>query len=132
MVPTRTQANAIKARLLEEGRSYLGLHFVSPTGLREWLALDDSRPCTAPEHLRLLLAIAATETENQPYESDALAAKAVARAPALLLRALDRLQTAGWKFEELQMPSFARLVSRFAELLDACDFALAGETDGCD
>jgi len=55
--------------------------------------------------------------ENRPNESEALAAKAVARAPAPLLRALDRLETAGWKFEELGLPSFAPVVHRFNELL---------------
>ena len=39
-------------------------------------------------YLRLLLAIAASEMEDRPNESEALAAKAVARAPASLLRAL--------------------------------------------
>ena len=74
------------------------------------------------EHLRLLLAIAASEMEDRPNESEALAAKAVARAPALLLRALDRLETAGWKFEELALSSFAPVVQRFNELLKKCGF----------
>jgi hypothetical protein len=77
----------------------------------------------------LLLAIAASEIEDRPNESEALAAKAVARAPTLLLRALDRLETAGWKFEELPLPSFAPVVQRFNELLKKCDFVLPGETD---
>src|SRR5207245_8393378 len=67
--------------------------------------------------------------EDSPNESEALAAKAVARAPALLLRALDRLETAGWKFEELGLPSFAPVVQRFNELLKQCGFVLPGETD---
>src|SRR5262249_41160360 len=82
-----------------------------------------------PEHLCLLLAIAASEMEDRFNESEALAAKAVARAPTLLLRALDRLETAGWKFEELALPSFAPVVQRFNELLKKCDFVLPGETD---
>src|SRR5262249_25326730 len=93
------------------------------------LALDDTTPAAEPEHLRLLLAIAASELEDRPNESEALAAKAVARAPALLLRALDRLETAGWKFEELELPSFAPVVQRFNELLTKCGFVLRGKTD---
>ncbi|PYJ37984.1 MAG: hypothetical protein DME84_05925, partial [Verrucomicrobia bacterium] len=42
---------------------------------------------------------------------------------------LDRLETAGWKFEELRLPSFAPLVERFKKLLEKCDFVLPGETD---
>src|SRR6185312_4699980 len=62
-------------------------------------------------------------------ESEALAAKAVGRAPALLLRALNRLETAGWKFEEFGLPSFAPVVQRFNELLKKCGFVLRGEND---
>src|SRR6476469_6979182 len=67
--------------------------------------------------------------EDRPNESEALAAKAVARAPAPLLRALDRLETAGWKFEELGLPSFAPVVQRFNELLKKCNFVLRGKSD---
>src|SRR5438552_1782426 len=129
VVPTRGQADDIKARLIAEGSSHLGLQFVTPSSLRALLARDDATPTVQPELLRLLLAIAASEMENRPNESKALAAKAVARAPAQLLRALDRLETAGWKFEELRLPSFAPVVQRFNELLKKCDFVLRGESD---
>src|SRR5262245_22592214 len=129
VVPTRGQADAIKARLIAKGSSHLGLQFVTPSSLRAVLARDDATPSVQPDLLRLLLAIAATEVENQPNESKALAAKAVARAPTLLLRALDRLDTAGWKFEELGLPSFAPVVQRFNALLKKCDLALRGESD---
>jgi hypothetical protein len=92
VVPTRGQANDIKARLIAKGSSHLGLQFVTPSSLRALLARDDATSTAQPELLRLLLAIAATEIEDRPDESEALAAKAVARAPALLLRALDRLK----------------------------------------
>ncbi|HEY2625979.1 MAG TPA: hypothetical protein VGI41_04425, partial [Candidatus Udaeobacter sp.] len=120
VVPTRGQANDLKARLIAKDSSHLGLRFVTPSSLRALLALDDATPAATPEHLRLLLAIAASEMENRPNESEALAAKAVARAPALLLRALDRLETAGWKFRELGLSSFAPVVQRFNELLKKC------------
>src|SRR5213075_3558176 len=112
-----------------KGSSHLGLRFVTPSSLRALLALDDASPAAQPEHLRLLLAIAASEMEDRPNESEALAAKAVARAPAPLLRALDRLETAGWKFEELALPSFAPIVQHFNGLLKKCHFVLPGETD---
>ena len=123
VVPTRGHANALKARLLARSLSYFGLHFVTPTGLREMLSRDDATPRGEPEHLRLLLAITATEM------SEDLTAKAVARSPGPLLRALDRLHTAGWKFEQLALASFAPLVRRFHELMKKCGFVLPGEID---
>src|SRR5437667_9572168 len=127
VVPTRGHINDLKTRLIAKGCSHLGLQFVTPAGLRALLARDDVTPPVQREHLRLLLAIAANEMEGRPNESEALAAKAVARAPALLLRALDRLETAGWRFEELALPAFAPVVQRFNELLEKCDFVLPGE-----
>ena len=129
VVPTRGQANDIKARLIAKCSSHLGLQFVTPSSLRALLARDDATPTAQPELLRLLLAIAASEMENRPNESEALAAKAVARAPTLLLRALDRLETAGWKFQELGLSSFAPVVQRFNELLKKCSFVIPGEAD---
>jgi hypothetical protein len=129
VVPTRGQANDLKARLIAKGSSHLGLQFVTPSNLRALLARDDATLAAEPEHLRLLLAIAASEMEDRPNESEALAAKAVARAPALLLRALNRLETAGWKFQELGLSSFAPVVQRFNELLKKCGFVLPGEAD---
>src|SRR5436190_1445335 len=129
VVPTRGQANDLKARLIANGSSHLGLHFVTPASLGALLARDDATLRAKPEHLRLLLAIAASKMEDRPNEPEALAAKAVARAPAPLLRALDRLETAGWKFEELALPSFAPIVQHFNGLLKKCHFVLPGETD---
>src|SRR3954462_8823577 len=129
VVPTRGQANDIKARLIAKGSSHLGLQFVTPSSLRALLAPNDATPTAQPELLRLLLAAAANEMEDRPDESEALAAKAVARGPAPLLRALDRLGIAGWKFEELGLPSFVPVVKVFNELLKKCNFVLRGEGD---
>jgi len=129
VVPTRGHVNDLKARLMARGASHLGLQFVTPAGLRALLARYGAILPARPEHFRLLLAIAASEMANLPNESEALAAKAVARAPALLLRALDRLKTAGWKFEELALPSFAPVIRRFGEQMRKCGFVLPGETD---
>ena len=129
VVPTRGHVNDLKTRLIAKNSSYLGLQFVTPASLRALLAQDDATPGPELEHLRLLLAIAASEMEDRPNDSEALAAKAVARAPASLLRALDRLETAGWKFQELGLSSFAPMVQRFNELLKKCGFVLRGEAD---
>ncbi|MDQ2918284.1 MAG: hypothetical protein M3R10_00165, partial [Verrucomicrobiota bacterium] len=129
VVPTRGHANALKARLLERGSSQLGVDFVTPTTLRELLTADDLAPRAEPEHLRLLLAVAAAEIEKQSDETVTLSAKAVTRSPALLLRALDRLHTAGWKSEQLQLTSFEPIIRQFNELLKQCHFLLPGEID---
>src|ERR1700751_519309 len=65
VVPTRSQAKEFRARLTAKGASHLGLQFVTPIALRPWLARDDPQAGIAPEQLRLLLAIAATEMENR-------------------------------------------------------------------
>ena len=129
VVPTRGQANDLKARLIAKGSSHLGLQFMTSASLRALLSRNDATPAGTREHLRLLLAIAASEMENRPDQSEALAAKAVARAPASLLSALERLETAGWKFGELPLLSFAPVVQRFNELLNECGFVLQGDAD---
>jgi PD-(D/E)XK nuclease superfamily len=129
LVPTRGHANYFKTYFIAKGWSHLGLRIVTPPILRALLGREEMRPFAAPEDLRLLLAIAASELEQQSAESEALAAKAAARQPALLLRALDRLEIAGWKFEQLGLTSFAPVVQRFNELRQKCDFLLPGEID---
>jgi len=129
VVPTRGHINDLKGRLIAKDASYLGLQFVTPASLPALLARDDATPPGALEDLRLLLAIAASEMQNRTNESEALAAKAIVRSPALLLRTLSRLETAGWKFEELALPSFAPVVQRFNELLKKCGLVLPGEAD---
>ena len=114
---------------MAKGSSHLGLHFVTPASLNAILAREDEMPRADPEHLRLLLAIAASEMEDRPNEAEALAAKAVVRTPGPLLRALDRLATAGWQFKELGLPSFIPIVQRFNELLKKCHFVPPGQAD---
>ncbi|HEX8897767.1 MAG TPA: hypothetical protein VF751_03645, partial [Chthoniobacterales bacterium] len=125
VVPTRSHAQALKARLLAEGQSHLGIQFVTPLGLRDVLREERGRAVPLREHLRLLLAIAA----EQESDGENLAAKAVVRAPDHLLRTLDRLENAGWNFEQLGLDSFQPIVRRFREQLHACDFSLVGAHD---
>ncbi len=127
VVPTRSHANALKSGLLERRQSHLGLHFLTPPGLRELLAPERNRHSAAPEILRLLLALAAEE--SAPNESEELAAQAVVRAPGNLLRTLDRLEAAGGNFEDLPFASLRPMVRRFREHLRACGFELSAERD---
>src|SRR5205814_2200679 len=133
VVPTRSHAHALKIRLLREGQSHLGIHFITPGRLRDLLPGERTRMRPLREHLRLLLAIAAEEilreSPEQESNGDELAAKAVVRAPDHLLRTLDRLEMAGWNFDALQLPSFQPIVRRFREQLRACDFSLVAQFD---
>ncbi len=133
VVPTRSHAHALKARLLQDAQSHLGIQFATPAGLRDLLTGASDRRLPLREHLRLLLAIAAEETlrESTEKESNAndLAAKAVVRAPDHLLRTLDRLEMAGWNFDALQLPAFQPIVRRFREQLRACNFSLVAQFD---
>ena len=124
-VPSRSHANALKARLLERGHSCLGLHFLTPAGLRDLLGPNSSPP--PPPHLRLLLAVAAEEIASN--ESDHLAARAIARSPDNLLRTLDQLEAAGWDFDDLEFTSFRPIVRRFREHLRGCSFQLPAQID---
>lgn len=129
VVPTRGQANYLKTRLVERKASYLGLQFLTPAALEQLLARQDPLSPARSEHLRLLLSIAANEMVRRPNESEMLAAKAVARSPVSLLRTLDSLDTAGWKFDDLGVPAFAPIIGRFEELLSQCSFLLSGEAN---
>lgn len=133
VVPTRSHAHAFKARLLAEGQSNLGIHFVTPAGLRDFFSATSDLVLPLREHLHLLLAIAADETlrEQAQRKSDAdeLAAKAVVRAPDHLLRTLERLEVAGWNFDSLRLDAFQPIVRRFREKMHACGFSLVGPFD---
>lgn len=136
VVPTRPYANALKARLLEEGISHLGLHFVTPGVLRELLrrAVDAEQPLSSREDLQLLLAIAAEEmlatgTAGGELNDVAQTAKAVLRAPDHLFRTLERLQASGWSFDDLQLRSFQPIVHRFRGHLESAGLQLAAEFD---
>jgi PD-(D/E)XK nuclease superfamily len=123
LTPSRSHAHFLRALLLEHEVPLLGVHFLTPASLRDALLRESGIQLPLREHLRLLLAIAATEM------SDDVTAKAVARSPGPFLRALDRLHTVGWKFEQLALASFAPLVRRFNELMKKCGFVLPGEID---
>lgn len=132
IVPTRSHAQFFKARLLQDGQSHLGLEFVTLAGLRAHFADEAQRPLALREHLRLFLALAAEETlaaQTGELDPERQAANAVLRAPDHLLRTLDRLDAAGWKFGDLQLPSFQPIVRHFRQYLERTGFTLAAETD---
>lgn len=125
VVPARAHAHALKARLLQEGHSHLGIQFLTPAGLRELLREQSHGAVPVREHLRLLLAIAA----EQLNDGDNLAAKSVLRAPEHLLRTLERLDLAGWNFERVGPAPFLPIVKRFRENLRASGLSTVGQFD---
>ncbi len=139
VVPFRSHAYAIKGLLLERGVSLLGIRFVSPAELREFLAAKKGMRLPLREHLRLLLSIAAEECmelpedpalrEKRMLEADFLAAKSVARAPDHLLRAIDQLGAAGWDFSAVELPALRAVETRFQKYVAQCGFELIHTAD---
>ena len=129
VVPNASHANELKSRLLEDGRSYLGLHFLTPAGVRNLLASDGDASYAAWPELHLLLAVAAEEIAQKCDGVELLVARAITRAPDNLLRTLDRLEAAGWDLADLQFSAFRGIITRFREHLRACDFDLPARVD---
>ena len=138
-VPFRSQAYAMKGRLLDHGISLLGVRFVSPAELRELLTARAQTHLALREHLRLLLSIAAEKClelpedpalrEKRMLEPDFLAAKSVMRAPDHLLRTIDQLGAAGWDFSEVELPALRKIVARFQQRVSDCGFELIHTAD---
>ena len=109
LTPSRAYAQALKSRLLAEGRSVGGLYFWTPGELRDHLrrfAGPDS-VVAVREHLHLLLSSAASgQEENQ--------ARAVARDPSRLLRTLDQLHAAGRTADDLHFPPAEQLAKTWS------------------
>ena len=131
VAPTRGQAQALKARLLADGRSVLGVQFITPPYLRALLQDAEGRQLPLREHLRLLLALAAEEqlADLKLPESERLAAISVRRTPDHLLRLLDQLDAAGWAFDQIDLPAFRPIVHRFRAHLASCSFETFAESD---
>jgi len=124
VLPTKTDTYHAKKLALEEGISPLALHFVTPPELRQLLQRELGVVRTHPlrEHLRLLLSIAAEETEGE-------ASAAIAAAPDALLHAVNVLGDGGWDFQKTGPAAARPVVERFQQLLDRCKFHLLHDTD---
>ena len=122
VLPHRSLATHFRAQLLQRGIPLLGIRFFSPAQLREHLFRDDKRRLPLREHLRLLLSISAEQCGSEDAAS-------VARAPDPLLRAIDKLGTAGWNFADQASTAMHEIVTRFERLVASCDFTLAHDAD---
>src|SRR4030095_36314 len=88
---SRSQAYFFRSRLLAEGKSLLGVKFLSPSQLRELLLRGRDLYVPLREHLRLFLAITAEELSSGNGNNEAaLVAKSIARDPDPFLRVLDQ------------------------------------------
>src|SRR5919108_6580269 len=86
---SRSQAYFFRSRLLAEGKSLLGVKFLSPPQLRELLLRGCDLHVPLREYLRLLLAVIAEEFANRNgTDETVLVAKSIARGPNRFLRAL--------------------------------------------
>src|SRR5262245_10881850 len=131
VTPFRAHAQLIRSKLLAHGISLLGVRFLVPAQLREFLLSDNGLKLPLREHLRLLLAIAAEEFgANIDSEGpDFLIARAVARDADYFLRLFDELGAAGWDVAEVDQPVLAEIATRFKKMCRDCGFAFVHEAD---
>ena len=128
---SRSQAYFFRNRLLAEGKSLIGVKFLSPPQLREVLLRERGLNVPLREHLRLLLAVVAEEfaAEKADNEEASLIAKSIARDPDHFLRALDQLGAAGWSFDEIDSPALREIAARFERQARECGFTFVYEAD---
>jgi hypothetical protein len=131
VTPSRSQAYFFRDQLLADGKSLLGVKFLSPPQLREVLLRERGLNVPLREHLRLLLAVTAEQfaTEQTSNEEALLVAKSIARDPDHFLRALDQLGAAGWSFDEIDSLALREIAARFEKQARACGFTFVYEAD---
>jgi hypothetical protein len=114
VVPFRACAYHLKARALDAGSGFLGVHFLTPGELRQHLGrhlgLDARLPLR--ENLRLLLAVAAERVGDAT----------VAAAPDHLLTAIDVLSAGGWRFDDAGPAPLRPVVREFERLVREAGF----------
>ena len=136
VTPYRNHAHLLKSKLLARGPAtaeLLGVRFLVPAQLREFLRTAEAPLVLLREHLRLLLSIAAdhcaADFERDNKIDEALVAKSVAREPDELLRTIDNVAAAGASFAELASPALAQIARRFEETLKCCGGTLVAQAD---
>ena len=127
---SRSQAYFFRSRLLSEGKSLLGVKFLSPPQLRDHLLRGRDLNLPLREHLRLFLAIAAEELANENGDNEAaLVAKSIARDPDHFLRAVDQLRAAGWSFDEMDALPLRAIAAQFEKQMRECGFTFVYDAD---
>ena len=127
---SRSQAYFFRSRLLAEGKSLLGVKFLSPPQLREVLLRGRDLRVPLREHLRLILGVTAEEFASKDSNDESvLAAKSIARDPDRFLRAIDELRAAGWTFDEIDSPELRQIATQFEEKVRECGFTFVHRAD---
>ncbi|PYK32063.1 MAG: hypothetical protein DME57_01240 [Verrucomicrobia bacterium] len=131
VTPFPTGAAFLRSKLLEHGIPLLGVKFLTPPLLREFLLGNTAATVPLREHLRLLLAVAAERIAAQHAEDVDLSAiaKSIARSPDNLLRVFDQVSAAGWSFEQFGPQAVKEVLKEFLKLVRKCDFRLVHEVD---
>jgi hypothetical protein len=133
VTPFRSHAHMLRSELLARGISLLGVRFLLPAQLREFLQAAGTARVLLREHLRLLLSSAAEECAVDFHSKDHIdnfqIAKAVAREPDRLLRAIDSVTAARADFGEFASPAVAEIAKRFQQILKGCGCVLLPEAD---
>ena len=131
VTPFRSHAQLLRGKLLAHGISLLGVRFLVPAQLRDFLLRDSGLKPPLREHLRLLLATAAEEfvTNIDSEQSDSLIARAVARDPDYFLRLFDELDAAGWDVAKLGQPMLAEIAAQFEKMCRECGLTFVREAD---
>lgn len=134
ITPSPSYAQFLRRRLISRGVSLLHVRFFTPTQVRDALREHhDSRRVSLPQHLRLLLSIAAEECAID-FASDgdnaAVAiASAIAREPQQLLLAIEHLHVAATNSAEVLAGPLAKIAMRFDALVKSCGWLLPNEED---
>ena len=97
LTPSRAESFYLRSRLVEEGVSYLGLRFWTPSDTRKFLLAEIAPEIGVATQAELrLIARACAERLAQPAGLDHATLNSVIREPAPFLRAYDLLLGAGW------------------------------------
>src|SRR5438093_11896804 len=127
---SRSQSYFFRSRLLAQGKSLLGVKFLSPPRLRELLLRGRDLHVPLREHLRLLLAGTAEQFASKNSDDETvLVAKSIARDPDRFLRAIDELRAAGWSFDEIDSPGLRDIAARSEEQVRECGFTFVHDAD---
>ena len=98
LTPGRAESFYLRGRLVEEGISFLGLRFWTPSDARAFLLVENpGLPIPATRAELSLTARAAAEKLLAESGTDELSLKSIVREPGPFLNAYDLLLSAGWE-----------------------------------
>lgn len=132
VTPTRAMAALLRGRALDSRASLLGIRFIVPGQLREFISRHvriAGRPGRR-EDFRLLAAAAAEKVAAET-EDDELrrAASAVVRAPEPFLRAFDQLESSGWDAREALPVRLRAIADEYVKLTISTGLLRTAELD---